>query len=94
MFKRVTLMVCLAPTLLLAQPTVAGDWLLTEDVYGNPLHQRLTLGVDGTALSGTLRRRMLAGRVEAGEAALHVRPVTAFGSCDWRGLADAALSFQ
>ena len=61
MFKRVALIVCLAPTLLLAQTTVAGDWLLTEDVYGNPLHQRLTLRVDGTALSGTLGPRPLDG---------------------------------
>jgi amidase len=60
-FKRAALIVCLAPTLLLAQTTVAGDWLLTEDVYGSPLHQRLTLRVDGTALSGTLGPRPLDG---------------------------------
>ena len=32
MFKHVALIVCLAPTLLLAPQTVAGDWVLTEDV--------------------------------------------------------------
>ena len=63
MFKHVALIVCLAPTLLLAQDTVAGDWLLTEDVYGNPLHQRLTLKVDGASLSGTLGRRPIDGTV-------------------------------
>ena len=63
MFKHVALIVCLAPALLLAQNTVAGDWLFTEDVYGNPLHQRLTLKVDGAALSGTLGRRPIDGTV-------------------------------
>ena len=63
MFKHVALIVFLAPSLLLAQSTAAGDWLLTQDVYGNPLHQRLTLKVDGTALSGTLGRRPIDGTV-------------------------------
>jgi hypothetical protein len=54
---------------------------------------------DGLYLARCCERRQRCGdgcwqgNVEAGEAALHVRPVTAFGSCDWRGLADAALSF-
>src|SRR6185503_6897919 len=63
MFKHVALIVCLAPTLLFAQNTVAGDWQLTQDVYGNPLHQRLTLKVDGASLSGTLGRRPIDGTV-------------------------------
>jgi amidase len=63
MFKHVALIVCLAPTFLLAQDTVAGDWLLTQDLYGNPLHQRLTLKVDGASLSGTLGRRPIDGTV-------------------------------
>ena len=64
MFKHLALFVCLTSTLLLAQTPVAGDWLLTQDLYGNPLHQRLTLRVDGTVLlSGTLGRRPLEGTV-------------------------------
>jgi amidase len=55
--------VWLASTLVVGQTTVAGDWLLTEDIYGNPLHQRLTLTVDGTVLSGTLGRRPVDGTV-------------------------------
>jgi hypothetical protein len=62
-FKHLALIVCLTSTLAVAQTTVAGDWLLTQDVYGNPLHQRLTLKVDGTVLSGTLGRRPLDGTV-------------------------------
>ena len=63
MFKYVTFILCLTSTALLAQTTIAGDWLLTQDVYGNPLHQRLTLKVDGTAVSGTLGRRPITGTV-------------------------------
>jgi amidase len=37
--------------------------LLTEDVYGNPLHQRLSLKVEGGALTGTLGRRPIQGTV-------------------------------
>jgi acetamidase/formamidase len=62
-FKHLALAVCLLPTLVRAQSTVAGDWLLTTDIYGNPLHQKLTLKVDGTALSGTIGRRPIEGRV-------------------------------
>ena len=46
--KHLALIVCLTSTLVLAQTSVAGEWMLTQDLYGNPLHQRLTLKVDGT----------------------------------------------
>ena len=62
-FKHLALIVCLTSTVVVAQTSVAGDWLLTEDIYGNPLHQRLTLKVDGTVLSGTLGRRPVDGTV-------------------------------
>jgi hypothetical protein len=61
--KHLALIVCLTSTLVLAQTSVAGDWMLTQDLYGKPLHQRLTLKVDGTVLSGTLGRRPLDGTV-------------------------------
>jgi acetamidase/formamidase len=44
-----------------AQTPVSGNWLLTEDVFGNPLHRRLTLRVDGSTLSGSLGRQSLEG---------------------------------
>ena len=31
-----------------------GDWQLAQEVYGNTLYQRLTIKVDGTAISGHL----------------------------------------
>jgi amidase len=62
-FKHLFLIVCLSSTIVVAQTTIAGDWLLTQDIYGNPLHQRLTLKVDGTVLSGTLGRRPVEGTV-------------------------------
>ena len=43
--------------------SLEGDWLLTEDVYGNALHQRLTLKMEGTTLSGMLGRRSINGTV-------------------------------
>ena len=63
MFRYLALIVCLSSTVALAQTTVAGDWLLTQDVYGSPFHQKLTLKVDGTAVSGTLGRRPIGGTV-------------------------------
>ncbi len=47
-----------------AQPPLSGDWLLTEDVFGNPLHRRLTLKVDGTTLSGSVGRESLEGSLK------------------------------
>jgi amidase len=63
MHKCLTLVLCLMPALLLAQSPVAGTWVLTEDVYGAPLHQRLTITADGATLSGTLGRQSIAGTV-------------------------------
>src|SRR5882672_11150934 len=61
MLKKVALIACLTPAVLLAQTTVAGDWLLTEDVYGTAFYQRLTLKLDGATLTGTVGRRALDG---------------------------------
>jgi acetamidase/formamidase len=61
--KKVTLIACLSSTIVLAQTPIAGDWLLTEDVFGNSLHQRLTLKLDGTALSGAIGPRPIDGTV-------------------------------
>ena len=63
MLKSVALIACLTPAVLLAQTSVAGDWLLTEDVYGNAFYQRLTLKLDGATLTGTVGRRALDGAV-------------------------------
>jgi acetamidase/formamidase len=57
------LIICLLPTVVLGQSPVAGDWQLTEDIYGNPLHQRMTVKADGAALSGTIGRRTMTGTV-------------------------------
>jgi amidase len=61
--KHAALIVLLAAAVPFAQTTVAGDWLLTEDVYGNAFSQRLTLKLDGAALTGTVGRRALEGDV-------------------------------
>ena len=63
MLKHAALILLLAAAVPFAQTTVAGDWLLTEDVYGNAFSQRLTLKLDGAALTGTVGRRALEGAV-------------------------------
>jgi len=63
MLKHVIAVVCLASTPALAQGTIAGDWLLSQDMYGNPLHRRLSLTVDGNKVSGTLDRQAIAGTI-------------------------------
>ena len=63
MFKPLALLVWLIPALAGAQTTIAGDWLLTQEIYGNSLHQRLTLRVEGTVLSGTVGRQPIDGTV-------------------------------
>src|SRR3954453_6489462 len=63
MRKCLTLLLWLMPVLLQAQSPIAGTWVLTEDVYGTALHQRLTITVDGATLSATRGRQSIAGTV-------------------------------
>src|SRR5438874_906776 len=46
-----------------AQTGVAGDWLLTQDVLGNPLHRKLVLKVEGGKIAGTLGTASIEGTV-------------------------------
>jgi amidase len=66
MLKHAALIVCLAPVFAAAQGIVSGDWILTEDVFGNAFHRKLTLKVDGAAVSGTLGRQPLEGTLQGG----------------------------
>jgi amidase len=66
MLKHVALIVCLAPVFAAAQGIIGGDWILTEDVFGNSFHRKLTLKVDGAAVSGTLGRQALEGTLQGG----------------------------
>ena len=43
MLKPLCFFLVVAPALMMAQTNVAGTWLATTDIFGNPLHQRLTL---------------------------------------------------
>jgi len=52
MLKRIPLLLVLAPSCLWAQGRLDGAWLLTTDVFGYPLCQRLTLEQKGEALTG------------------------------------------
>jgi amidase len=63
MLKHLCWLLLLTPSLLCAQTNLAGDWLATTDYYGNPLHQRLVLSVEGGKLSGELDGDKLEGTV-------------------------------
>ena len=63
MLKRFGWLLFLAPSLLFAQGNPAGDWQVTTDIYGNPLHQRLVLTSDGGKLTGELAGDKLEGTV-------------------------------
>jgi acetamidase/formamidase len=69
MLKRACFLLLFAPTLLLGQNIVVGTWLATTDVFGNPLHERLTIDAKGDALSGKLGGDKLEGTLNGG--ALH-----------------------
>jgi amidase len=60
-FKYLAFILYLTPTVVAAQTPIAGDWLLTQDIFGNPLHQRMALKLDGSQLSGTIGPRPLDG---------------------------------
>jgi len=65
-FKYLALIVLLGSTFAVAQTTASGEWLLTEDIYGNPLHERFTVRLDGTILTGTLGRQPIDGTASGG----------------------------
>jgi amidase len=54
MLKRTALLLVLVPSCLSAQTRLDGTWLLTTEVFGNPLHQRLTVEQKGESLAGRL----------------------------------------
>jgi amidase len=48
-----------------SQVALAKEWLLTTDLYGNPLHQRLTLIAKGQSVTGALNGDSLSGTLSA-----------------------------
>jgi hypothetical protein len=46
-----------------SQTQIPREWLLTTDIYGNSLHQRLTMFVKGEDVTGTLDGDALIGKV-------------------------------
>ncbi len=69
MLKLCGWILCVGAAILLAQQNVraqndvTGDWLVTTDIYGNPLHQKLILKMDGTKLTGSLGGDKLEGTI-------------------------------
>jgi amidase len=72
----VFLVVGLAPAVIAQNPgaaenpgNVSGEWLVTRDVYGNPLYQRMTLKLESGRLSGVFSGDKLEGTLSGN--ALH-----------------------
>jgi acetamidase/formamidase len=64
--KRLALLLVLVPSCLSAQTRLDGTWLLTTEVFGNPLHQRLELVQKGEALSGKIATDDVVGTMQGG----------------------------
>ncbi|GAA0746486.1 acetamidase/formamidase family protein [Ideonella azotifigens] len=60
MLKRVALLFCLIPGAALAQATE--QWVVTTDLWGNPVYQTLTLKQDGEAIAGDMDGDKVTGR--------------------------------
>lgn len=84
MLKPLVLLLAFAPALHQAQVAPPGpaplspEWLVTVDLYGNPLHQRLKLALEGERLEGDLDGDSLVGTLQGGD--LHVVATGADGS--------------
>jgi amidase len=62
-----------------SQTDLPKEWLLTTDVYGNPLQQRLTIFLDGGGIKGSLDGDSLTGTLSEGRlhfTAINQRKVT------------------
>src|SRR2546425_870372 len=71
--------------------TVAGEWVLTQDVYGNPLYRKLVLKLDGDKLSGTIGSNAIEGTVSG--SSVHFVAKTDYSTDDFTGTASGdALS--
>jgi len=86
-FKYLTLIVSLVSVNALAQASVAGEWLFSQDLFGSPLYQRLTLKVEGTTVSGTLGRRTIDGTING--SAIRFSSKTAEASDEFTGTLSA-----
>jgi len=57
-----------SPWLCYSQSPPPREWLLTTDVYGNSLHQRLTISTEGERISGTLDGDAFVGTIAGNHA--------------------------
>src|SRR5689334_3306167 len=63
MLRRFGWLLCLVPVLALGQ-NLTGDWVVTTEIYGYPLGQKLTLKSEAGKLTGKLGDHDLQGTVE------------------------------
>jgi acetamidase/formamidase len=61
--RRLGFLLCLVPALAFGQQDLSGRWVVTTDIYGNPLAQKLTLKSDAGKLTGKFDGDDLEGTV-------------------------------
>jgi len=66
MLTRLLLIFALVPAPVFAQSTIAGDWIFSQDMYGNLRHRKLTLTAAGDTVSGTLGGQKIEGAISGG----------------------------
>ena len=73
MLTRLLLIITLVSAPVFAQSTVAGDWIFSQDMFGNLRHRKLTLAAAGDAVSGTIGGQKIEGSITGGSLRLTVR---------------------
>lgn len=67
MLKSLLILVALLPATLSAAAPVTESWLMTTDLWGNPIYQSLELEISGERIAGTFDGDPLHGATTAGE---------------------------
>jgi len=83
---RASLVILLSTTPAAAQPTIAGDWAVTMHEAFGPNVMRLSLQVNGDAVSGSASGRPIEGTFTRGTLTFMVRNATATATLDGTGL--------
>lgn len=85
----------LSSSQLFAQSSLAGDWLVTTDLHGLQLPQRLVLTVEGNKLAGDLDGDKLEGTLTGGAVHFIAKPDSSGDTADYTGtLSGDAISGQ
>src|SRR5438067_5889104 len=71
--RKVILALLFCTPALLAQNNLTGDWVLSTDIFGSALQQKLVLKVEGSKVTGELAGNKLEGSVNGNKVNFTVR---------------------